>query len=197
MCHTYQDEYKNELGKRIVDTLLQSEEETDDLTMYIEMLADEGANINYKDYDSGNTSLMLTIDKNFPRCFLIILEHNPDLELSNCEGLKAIHIASKSENSHYLNSLCESYADINTPDKVGNRPINYAIKSGIIENMRILFRNKCVCNFLNKFGLSIYDEAYLTGSEEVISYVLNPKSKKEHKLKRTIKNIINNMKYSK
>lgn len=197
MRHIYQDEYKNELGKKIVDTLLQSDEETDDLTLYIEMLANEGANLDYKDYDSGNTSLMLAIGKDFPKCFLIILEHNPNLELSNGEGLKAVHIASTKGNSYYLNSLCESNADINTPDKVGNRPINYAIKSGLIENIRILFRYKCVCNFLNKFGLSIYDEAYLTGSEEVISCVLNPRSRKEHKLKRTFKKIINNMKYSK
>lgn len=185
------EEYKEYLGSLLVSTLMQSNEETNDLIIYIDKLVKGDADLNYKDSKTGNTALMITVLKNFPNSFRIIINKKQNLESTNFYGATVTHLASSNEDSFYLSELCSKNVDCDAPDKDGNRPINYAIKAGCVKNIDILFKNNCTKNFLNKYGLSIYDEANLSGHEEVISFLFQPKRKNEHKLKRIIEVIRN------
>lgn len=197
MDSVYIDEYKNELGRILVETLMDSFCETEELINYTNKLLDEGANINYKDYETGNTAIMIAVLKGYPNIFDNLLSRKPDLESKNSFGISVIHFAASNKSDYYLNSLCERKTDVNIPDKVGNRPINYAIKSGAIHNILILFQNNCTRNFLNSFGLSIYDEAIFTGNDEIVDCVFNKHKKKENKIKKVINKVLGNKKYSK
>lgn len=187
------EEYSLELGASLYDAIYSSESETEDLILYVDSILEAGANVNYKDFESGNTSIMLAIKKNYPRCFNTLLKKDPDLESANVEGIRAVHLASSSAESFYLTELTKKEVDINAPDKHHNRPINYAIKNCVIENISCLFKKKCILNSLNNYGMSIYDEATLTGNDEVIKLVFNPSEKHEHKLKRLFNKLFKNV----
>lgn len=192
-----QDDTRENLGKTLFDAILESDSETSELIEYMDLLIRNGADIDYKDFDTGYTILMLTIDKEFKKCFDEIISVKPNLEVFSELGVTAIHLASTKEDSYYLTRLCAENIDVDLPDKLGNRPINYAIKTGKIKNISILFKNNCTKNYLNKFGLSIYDEASLTGDKEVIKIVFEGDRKEENRLKKVLGRVIKRKKYSK
>ena len=175
------EEYKYELGKQLYNSIECCEEETEEFLDCLDELLKKEACVDYQDPNTENTPLMLAIEKDFGYTFLCLLSCLPNLELTNKEGISALHIASRKVNPYYLTRLCDEYVDLDLPDKAGNRAINYAIIAERLENIKTLMKKKCTLNYLNRDGLSIYDVACSTRNAEIINYVFNPKKKKDKK----------------
>lgn len=164
-------EYKENMGKRLLEGLMQMEAEDESSLCYIEYLTEYGADVDYQDPKTGYTPIMVAIEHNLEKSFDNILSFEPNLEAANFWGIKPIHLAAAQENQHYLRSLCKKRVDVNAFDKHGNRPLNYAIRKEAVPNIRILMKRSESLNYLNNVRKSIYDEALETQNQEVIDCV--------------------------
>lgn len=172
----------DEIEREIFETLSKCYEENPRLISSMEKILSKNININYQDKKNGCTFLMVTIENNLPILFNLILKYRPLLDIKNANGKTATHYAAKSSNNDYLTKLIQVGSNLNVHDKSGNTPINEAIQSCIIPNIKTLIDNEAVLNFLNYRGLSIYDIAYLTGNPEVIEFISHyPKKDKNKK----------------
>lgn len=179
-------EYKNIMGKRLFEGLIQIQEESINSIIFVNYLLEHGAYVDYQEPETGYTSLMLAIEHDLEDTFDILLSYSPDLEISNKIGATSLHIAAASKNPHYLEKLCKKRVFIDAPDKRGNTPINYAIKAGVVPNIRALRKYGCILNYLNYFGESIYDLAQETENEKVIACVYNNEDKTRNLLQRKL-----------
>lgn len=174
----------NSIEHEVFDTLKKCKKETKDLIISIEKIFSNGIDINYQDEKTGTTLLMLTIDNDLSTLFDLIMAYQPLIEMKNNNGETAMHIAARSENPEYLDSLIESGAQLNVIDCNGNTPVNNAIKACLKANIQKLIDNDAALNFLNHCGLSIYDIAFMTEDLEIIDFVLNYDKKSEEKKKK-------------
>lgn len=177
--------YKNIMGKRLFEGLIQIQEESENSIIFVNYLLEHGAYVDYQEPETGYTSLMLAIEHDLEDTFDILLSYSPDLEISNKIGATSLHIAAASKNPHYLEKLCKKRVFIDAADRQGNTAINYAIKAEVVPNIRILRKYGCTLNYLNYFGKSIYDEALETENEKVIACVYNAE-KKSNNLQRKL-----------
>lgn len=176
----------NSIEREVFETLKKCKKETKHLVISIEKLLSKQFDVNYQDEKTGTTFLMLTIENDLPTLFDIFISYSPLIDMKNDSGETAVHIAARSNNPEYLDTLIESGANLNAVDQNGNTPINGAVKACIIPNIQKLIDNDVVLNYLNCCGLSIYDVAFMTGDLEVIDFVLNYEKKKEEKKKKNI-----------
>lgn len=174
----------NNIEHEVFETLKKCQKETKDLITSIEKILSKGIDINYQDEKTGTTFLMLTIENNLSTLFDLIMSYQPLIEMKNNNGETAMHIAARSENPEYLDSLIECGAHLNVIDCNGNTPINNAIKACFKANIQNLMDNGAALNFLNYCGLSIYDIAFMTEDLEIIDFVINYEKKDEEKKKK-------------
>lgn len=181
----------NSLEHEVFETLKKCKKETSELVISVDKLLSKGLDVNYQDEKTGITFLMLTIENNLSTLFDIMMSYQPLLEMKNEVGETAMHLAARSINPEYLDTLIANNAHINVIDENGNTPINSAIKACLKDNIQMLIDNDAALNFLNYCGLSMYDIAFMTGDLEIIDFVLNyKKQRKEKKKSNLIKRIL-------
>lgn len=176
----------NSIEREVFETLKKCKKETKYLVISMEKILSKQFDVNFQDDKTGITFLMLTIENDLPTLFDVFLSYHPLIDVKNEVGETAVHVAARSKNPEYLDTLINIKANLNAIDYNGNAPIYGAIKSCIIPNIKKLIDNDVVLNYLNGCGLSIYDVAFMTGDLEVINFVLNYEKKVVEKKKKNI-----------
>ncbi|CAM9697265.1 unnamed protein product, partial [Ectocarpus sp. 12 AP-2014] len=89
---------------------------------------------------------------------------------ANDRGVRPMHMACQTGNSHLVQRLLELGADIITADKAGNTPLHYASKGGHTDMVKMLVGQGAAVEQRNSHRLTAYDVA----TDHVIRQFLLP-----------------------
>ncbi|MGK7944874.1 MAG: ankyrin repeat domain-containing protein [Microcystaceae cyanobacterium] len=115
----------------------------ENLPEIIEVLIDQGADVNYK-YGRSNyqTPLHLALSSNQSEIIELLIQNGANINAQDKNGQTPLHLASQSNNLDKIEVLIQSGADINAQDREGKTPLDYAIEYGYQPNIDLLINHR-------------------------------------------------------
>lgn len=115
----------------------------------------------------GETTLHIAVDKGNVYIARLLLEHNAPTELLYDNGESLIYRAAVN-NIHMLNALIQYNADVNYPNRNGETPLIFAVKSKRKSLIDLLMQNGADSGLKDKLGCSALDYARVIKRTDII-----------------------------
>lgn len=129
--------------------------------------------LGWKD-DYANGLVHWACKRNFNELFNLTVENNLNLNLTNNGGRTPLHLAciknNVKNNMKIVKSLIEKNASLNIIDFESNLPINYAIKYGKLELVKLLFDEDI---FSKETESDLFYQMIKSKNEELVTYFMN------------------------
>lgn len=129
---------------------------------------------------NASNSLLIAVDRNYPRLIKLLLELGVDVNTKNAQGISPLLWAVTKNNLSLVKTLLSYGADPNTQDNQGWTPLILASQNNNLSIVKILVSKGANINSVNFEGSNALFWAIRNGSLELVNYLVNQKTNIKH-----------------
>ena len=141
----------------------------------VELLLDNGAQIDYQVPSDGNTALHLAVDSNQQQTIEVLLSKEANPNIKNDKGETPLHLAVKNGNREAVRLLLRNDADPNVEDNEGSTPFTHELKDADI-TWHLLKHGATIDHQVSNNGYTALHRAVKNGFQNTIVLLLSWKA---------------------